>query len=105
MEISLIKRYASRFGISEINGGDEQIIMKFDPESTPDLQNAVALMNEMPKKMFMSNPNNPRLHYRIQKPQVKEEPKYLKEVRGLLEKLCPNNEPNSEQTSEKVKKL
>ena len=95
MEISLIKRCASRFGISEINGGDEQIIMKFDPESTPDLQNAVALMSEMPKKIFMSNPNNPRLHYKIQRPQVKEEPKYLKEVRELLEKLCPNNETNS----------
>lgn len=95
MEISLIKRYASRFGVSELNGGNEQIIMKFDSESTPDLQKAVALMNEMPKKLFMSNPNNPRLHYRIQKPQVKDEPKYLKEVRELLERICPNDEQNS----------
>lgn len=35
MEIALIKNYASKFGISDITGRADEILMKFDGECTP----------------------------------------------------------------------
>lgn len=90
MRISLIKKYASRLGATDVNGGDDRIIIKFDADSPPDLQNAMVVMNEMPQKLFMTNPNNPKLNYRIKRPTQKDEPKYLNEACDVLERLCPN---------------
>lgn len=87
MEIALIKSAASKFGISDITGRDDEIAIKFDSECTPDLRNAVALMSEKPKKIRMTNPSNPVLHYKIKKPSPLEAPKYLKEIGEFVNTL------------------
>lgn len=92
MEIALIKKYASLFGVAEMVGSTDRIVMKFDPENLPDMQNLLLLMNEQPKKLFMTNQNNPRLHYMISKPKSNEETKYLKALSEFMLKLCGNEE-------------
>lgn len=87
MEIALIKSAASKFGISDITGREDEIAIKFDSECTPDLRNAVALMSEKPKKIRMTNPSNPVLHYKIKKPSPLEAPKYLKEIGEFVNTL------------------
>lgn len=94
MEIALIKKLASRFGIAEMIGSADRIIMKFDPENLPDMQGLLLLMNEQPKKLFMTNQNNPKLHYMINKPEQSRETKYLKTVSEFMLSLC--GEDNSE---------
>ncbi len=87
MEVALIKKTATRLGISEIIGNDEKITMKFDPENLPDMQNIINLMTEQPKKLYMRNPDNPRLHYKISKPNTAGEQKYLNEIKDLMNKF------------------
>ena len=87
MEIALIKSAASRFGISELNGRDKELLIRFDSECTPDLQYAVELMNKVPKQIYMTNPSNPILHYRIGRPSPSEETKYLRRVGEFISKL------------------
>ena len=94
MEIALIKNYASKFGISDITGRADEILMKFDGECTPDLQNAITLMNEMPKKLFLTNPSNPTLHYKIKRPAPNGETKYLKEICDITAKICGADDAN-----------
>ncbi|MDO5310277.1 MAG: transcription-repair coupling factor [Clostridia bacterium] len=94
MEIALIKSAASRFGISEINGRDKELLIRFDSECTPDLQYAVELMNKAPKQIYMTNPNNPVLHYRISRPSPSEETKYLREVGEFISKLSGGDANN-----------
>lgn len=88
MEVALIKSYASRFGIAEMTGSADRIIMRFDPENLPDMQILLEVMNENPKKMFMTNQSNPSLHFMIDKPKPADESKYLKEVCELVKRLC-----------------
>ena len=90
MDIALIKKYASLFGISEITGNYEQVIMRFDTENLPDMQNAVNLMQERPKELFMTNPKEPVLHFKLKKPAKGEEAIYLKAVCDLMEQLNVN---------------
>ncbi len=97
MEVALIKKYASEFGILEMTGGSDQIIMRFDIENIPDMSGLVEMMGEMGGRMFMTNQNQPKLHLKIAKPNVKTEPAYLKEVCGLLEKLVSENSGTSEE--------
>ncbi len=92
MEVALIKKYASRFGIAELTGGAEQIIMRFDTENIPDMSGLVQVMNECGGSLFMTNPNQPKLHFKIAKPNFKTEGQYLKEVCNLLEGLVPEDE-------------
>ncbi len=87
MDIALIKKYASIFGISEITGNYEQVIMRFDTENLPDMQNAVNIMQERPKELFMTNPKEPVLHFKLKKPARGEEGAYLKAVSDLMEQL------------------
>lgn len=94
MEIALIKNYASKFGISDITGRADEILMKFDGECTPDLQNAITLMNEMPQKLFLTNPSNPTLHYKIKRPAPNGETKYLKEICDITAKICGADDAN-----------
>ena len=90
----MIKNYASKFGISDITGRADEILMKFDGECTPDLQNAITLMNEMPKKLFLTNPSNPTLHYKIKRPAPNGETKYLKEICDITAKICGADDGN-----------
>ena len=87
MEVALIKKTATRLGISEIIGNDEKIIMKFDTENMPDMQNIIDYMTESPKKLYMTNPENPRLHYKISKPNASGEQQYLNEIKDLMSKF------------------
>ncbi len=87
MEVALIKKYASRFGIAELTGGAEQIIMRFDLDNVPDMSGLVEVMNERNGKLFMTNPNQPKLHFKLSKPNFKTESAYLKELCSLLESL------------------
>lgn len=91
MEIALIKKYASMFGVAEITGGADRITMRFDEDNIPDMSNLIGLMNEKPKELFMTNPSQPRLHYKITKPKPSEEAAYLKAVCGLMEALTAEN--------------
>lgn len=92
MEIALIKKYASRFGIAEITGSADRVTMKFDPENLPDMQILLEIMNEMPKKLFMTNQNNPRLHFMINKPKPTEEADYLKNLSDFTKRLLGNED-------------
>lgn len=92
MKIAVIKKQAARFGVSELSGGADMVVMKFDSEAMPDLQNAVEIMNKMPKKLFMSNPSNPRLNFKLLKPSHGGEAAYLKEISELLGKLYVKSE-------------
>lgn len=87
MEIALIKSYASRLGIAEMTGGPEQIIMAFDTENLPDMQKIIEVM-EGRGDLFMTNPNNPKLHFKIAKPTPADEDAYLKSVCALMESFC-----------------
>ncbi len=87
MEVALIKKTATKLGISEIIGNDEKITMKFDPENMPDMQNIINYMTENPKKLYMTNPENPRLHYKISKPNTSGEQAYLNEIKDLMNKF------------------
>ena len=87
MYIALIKNKASSLGISEMTGNDAQIVMSFDKNNLPDMQNAVNIMAETPKELFMTNPDNPKLHFKIAKPNTANEQKYLDEIVGLLNRL------------------
>ncbi len=87
MEIALIKKKATLLGISEIIGNDEKIILKFDTENMPDMQNIINYMTEIPKKLYMTNPENPRLHYKISKPNASGEQSYLNEIKDLMNKF------------------
>ena len=78
--------------MSELSGGADMVVMKFDSEAMPDLQNAVEIMNKMPKKLFMSNPSNPRLNFKLLKPSHGGEAAYLKEISELLGKLYVKSE-------------
>ena len=92
MEIALIKKYASLFGVAEMIGSSDRVVMKLDPENLPDMQNLLLIMNEQPKKLFMTNQNNPRLHYMINKPKSSEETKYLKTLSEFMKQLCNGEE-------------
>lgn len=92
MEVALIKKLAGRFGIAELTGGTEQIIMRFDPDNIPDMSGLVDVMNQRGGSLFMTNPNQPKLHFKIGKPNFKTEPAYLKEVCNLLESLVTEDE-------------
>ena len=94
MEISLIKSAASRFGISEINGRDKELLIRFDSECTPDLQYAVELMSKAPKQIYMTNPNNPILHYRLDRPSASGETEYLRHVGEFISKLSGGDANN-----------
>lgn len=87
MYVALIKNKASSLGISEMTGNDTQILMSFDKNNLPDMQNAVNIMTENPKELFMTNPDNPKLHFKIAKPNTANEQKYLDKIVDLLNKL------------------
>lgn len=87
MEIALIKNYASRWGVAEMTGSADRIIMRFDSERLPDMQPLLEVMNKNPKKIFMANQSNPSLHYMINKPKPSEEGKYLKEVCEFIQQF------------------
>ncbi len=94
MEIALIKKYASLFGISELIGSDDRIIMNFDTENLPDMQLLLEYMNTHPKKVFLTNQKNPRLHFILKKADYKDEYKYLKALSGFIGSLSGNDDGN-----------
>ena len=87
MEVALIKSFAGRLGIAEMTGSADRIIMRFDIDNLPDMQALLTIMNENPKKIFMTNQSNPSLHYMIDKPKQVDESKYLKEVCGFVQRM------------------
>ena len=87
MYIALIKKKASSLGISEMTGNKKQVVMSFDANNLPDMQNTVNIMAENPKELFMTNPDKPKLHFKISKPNGTNEQKYLDELINLLDKL------------------
>jgi len=86
MEIALIKKYAAGLGMSEVMGGPEQIVMSFDQNNLPDMQRIIDVMGER-KDLFMTNPSQPKLRFKMPKPTIAEEAEYLKKICQLMESL------------------
>ncbi len=61
MRISLIKSMAEEFGIAEMIGTGEKVTIKFDPENPPDMRPVIKLIDDMPGKISLISPSNPRL--------------------------------------------
>ena len=86
MEIALIKKYAAGLGMSEVMGGPEHIVMSFDQNNLPDMQRIIDVMGER-KDLFMTNPSQPKLRFKLMRPTIAEEAEYLKKICQLMESL------------------
>ncbi len=88
MRISLIKAYARRYGIAEMIGNSERIMIKFDPENPPDLKPCLSLIESRPGVVSLISPASPKLIIRLA-PQKSDRfsAKYLKELTGIMAHL------------------
>lgn len=89
MEISLIKTWAENFGVKEMIGRSDQILFQFDEENIPDMQKCMDLIAERPGEFYVSNPERPRLHYKIKREKGDAiGTQYLKAVKETMQKLA-----------------
>ncbi|MBQ2614669.1 MAG: transcription-repair coupling factor [Clostridia bacterium] len=107
MEVALIKNLAQQCGIAEVIGSSSQVVFRFDTENMPDMGLLIAEINRRPKELFLPNPNNPKLHFKIEKPAQGKEKAYLSAVREVVELFVPQEEDcertvNNEDVEKKV---
>lgn len=63
------------------------MIFRFDESNMPELQPLVELVSRRPKEFFLPNPDKPRLHFKLEKPEPGKEPDYFRAVREAVEIL------------------
>lgn len=61
LRISLIKSKAESFGISEMIGNRENLTLRFDAASSPDMGPFIQMMDQVPYPARLLNPESPRL--------------------------------------------
>ncbi len=88
MQVSLIKAYAESYGIAEMIGGSERIIIKFDPENVPDMGPCIRLIDKRPSQVSIITPSNPKLSIKLSpKKSDLYAKEYLKELKEIMELL------------------
>lgn len=94
MEIALIKSYASEYGIADLMGNSEHILIKFDRDNLPDMQACLELINNRPNQISILNPKSPKLSIKLVK--AKEDifgKTYLNELKSVMEFLAFYDNP------------
>lgn len=90
MEIALIKAYATKYGISDVIGGDEMVVLKFDKENLPNMEPCIKLIESRPYGEIKAvNSSSPKLQIKLKK--AKDDfrgSKYLKEIKTIVEALA-----------------
>ena len=97
MQIALLKSLAQSVGIAEVTGSSSQVMFRFDTENLPDMGALIAEISKRPRELFLPNPNNPKLHFKLEKPAQGKETAYFTAIRkviGLFED-CERNVNNS----------
>ncbi len=101
MQIALIKGAAQRVGIEDVTGSSSQVIFRFDTQNLPDMGYLIAEIAKRPRELFLPNPNQPKLHFKLVKPIHGKENQYFSailKVIGLFAKEpedCERNVNNS----------
>lgn len=96
METALVGKKAGKIGISEMIGSDNDIVMQFDLENLPDMQSIVDAISAHPKDLYMTNPQNPKLHFKKKRPTPANENGYLSDLEKILDELAGTKKAESE---------
>ncbi|MBE5040443.1 transcription-repair coupling factor [Ructibacterium gallinarum] len=84
MESALLRAMAQRCGVTEMIGNLTQVIFKFDEKHMPDPAAMVKLVTLRSQSIFLPNPDKPRLHFKLEKPEPGKEKEYFAAIAEIL---------------------
>ncbi len=85
MELSLIRKMASKKKFTEVKGDKEHLTLLFEPENAPDLCGLVVSDDFMKGRVQLKNGKKPKVIYKI--PTSKSVEEYLKNIKEFIEKI------------------